>query len=100
MNKKSEFAVASLVMGIVSFVQIFGMEKPIVAIIFAVLALKRISREEGLEGKKLAIAGAILGTVAIIAAIVAMTIFLPKRQPQMMKMQQAMQAQAQQQSVQ
>ena len=38
----NEFAVASLVMGIVSFVQIFNVEKPIVAIVFGFLALNRI----------------------------------------------------------
>jgi len=91
MLKKSEFAIASLVMGIVSFVQIFGMEKAIVAVVFGVLALKRISREETLQGKKLAYAGIILGALAIILTIVTLIYFAPHWQEQLAQMRQAAQ---------
>lgn len=62
----SEFAVASLVLGIISFVNLFGVEKSIVAIVFGILALKRIAGNSRLSGKNLAISGIILGSVAMI----------------------------------
>ena len=40
----SEFAIASLVMGIVSFFQLMSWEKGIVAVVFGILALKNIGR--------------------------------------------------------
>ena len=85
----SEFAVASLVIGIISFLNLFGMEKPIAAIVFGILAMKRI-KANNLGGKKLAIAGIILGVLAIIAAIVAIIYFLPVMMEQIEQMQQGM----------
>ena len=84
-KKTSEFAVASLVLGIFQFVHIFNAEKAILAIIFGVLALKRIA-QTGAGGKKKAVAGIILGVIGIVTTIV-MTIFF---WPQMMQMQQKM----------
>jgi Na+/proline symporter len=83
----SEFAIASLVMGIVSFIQIFGMEKAIVAVVFGLLALKRINRNAPLQGRKLAIAGIILGVISVILTI----IFTIKFFPQLRQMQQMLQ---------
>lgn len=83
----SEFAIASLVMGIVSFIRIFNVEKGLVAIVFGILALKRIGLTPQMRGKNLAIAGIIIGIISVIATIVITIIFWP----QMMQMMQNMQ---------
>ena len=84
-KKTSEFAVASLVLGIFQFIHIFNAEKAILAIVFGVLALKRIA-QTGDGGKKKAVAGIILGIVGIVVTVVMTIVFLPK----MMEMQQKM----------
>ncbi|OGX18432.1 MAG: hypothetical protein A3K83_03255 [Omnitrophica WOR_2 bacterium RBG_13_44_8b] len=85
-NPISEFAIASLVMGIVSFIHILNIEKAAVAIVFGVLALKRIKVSAQFKGKKLAIAGIVLGTVSVIATITVTVIFWPQMQQMMQKM--------------
>ncbi|MCK4422544.1 MAG: DUF4190 domain-containing protein [Candidatus Omnitrophica bacterium] len=75
---RSEFAIASLVMGIVSFFQLFGAEKAIAAIVFGILALKRINITPQLRGKKIAVAGIILSLVYIIIAVVFALKFWPQ----------------------
>lgn len=82
----SEFAVASLVMGILSFIQLFNMEKPLVAIVFGILALRGIKKSQ-LRGKNLAIAGIILGIIAIIAIIVITIAFFPQLKQLMLKLE-------------
>lgn len=67
----NQFAIASLVVGIISFIQLLGIERAIVAIVFGVLALKGIKQTKG-SGKGIAIAGIVLGVIAIIAVIVAL----------------------------
>lgn len=84
---KSEFAIASLVMGIVSFIQIFNIEKPLVAVIFGILALKKIKIKPQLQGKNLAIAGIILGIISIVATTILTIKFLPQLQQMMQNMQ-------------
>lgn len=84
---RNEFAIASLVVGITSFISLAGMEKAIVAIVFGALALKRMERETQLIGKKLATAGIILGIFSIIATTVFIVKFLPKIQQRMMQLQ-------------
>lgn len=72
-DKKSivnEFAIASLVMGILSFIHIAGIEKAIVAVVFGILAKKRINAAPGIKGKKLALSGIILGIISMILIIV------------------------------
>ncbi len=83
-GNKSEFAIASFIMGIVSFVHLMNLEKPIIAVVFGVLALKNIKRQPGVKGKGLAVAGLLLGIVGIILTST-MTI---KYWPQMMNMAQ------------
>ena len=84
-KKTSEFAVASLVLAIFNFVHIFNVEKALLAIVFGVLALKRIS-ESGSGGKKLAVAGIVLGIIGVIVTTVMTIVFWPK----LMQMQQQM----------
>ncbi len=77
-SRISEFAIASLTMGIVSFVTLLGAEKPIVAIVFGILALGRIRSSDQLKGKGLAISGIVLGVVGVILLPVLALKFLPQ----------------------
>jgi len=65
----SELAIASLTIGVLCFIQLFGLERAIAAIVFGILALKRIRQDETLRGKKMAIAGIILGIIYSLIAI-------------------------------
>lgn len=67
----SEFAIASLTLGIISFIQLAGIEKAIVAVVFGVLSLRRIAQPQSdAKGEGLACAGIVLGIIyAIIAGI-------------------------------
>jgi len=85
----NEFAIASLIVGIFSFIRIFNVEKGLIAVAFGILALKRIKENSQLQGKNFAIAGIILGIVSAIATIVITIKFMPQlRQMQQQMMQQ------------
>ena len=66
LGQKYAFATASLILGIFSFVNLLGLEKPILAIIFGWLALR--TRPEPLltEHRVWAKAGVVLGTIILI----------------------------------
>ena len=68
----SELAIASLTIGILSFIQLFGLERSITAIVFGILALRRIKQDETQRGKKFAIAGIILGGIYTLIAFAVM----------------------------
>ena len=72
----SEFAVVSLVIGVFSFVTLFGLEKAILAVVFGFLALRRIGKNSQLRGRGLAIAGVVLGGIAVVLLIVIGVYFL------------------------
>lgn len=80
----SEFAIASLTLGIISFLQLGGIEKAIGAIVFGVLSLKRIAAtQSNARGEGLAAAGIVLGVIyAIIAGI---AIFTFMRNPELLE---------------
>ena len=65
----SELAIASLTVGILCFIQLFGLERSIAAIVFGVLALRRIKQDETLKGKGMAIAGIVLGAIYSLLAL-------------------------------
>jgi hypothetical protein len=72
MFKKYPLAFTSCILGLLSFVQFFGLEKAIFAVLLGGLALKEII--PGFEkGKKYAYAGIILGSLYI-AIIIVITI--------------------------
>lgn len=77
----SEFAIVSFILGILSFVHFFGLEKAILAMIFGVLALDRIEKNSQLKGKKFAVIGIILSSIAVL--FTALLIF--KISPQLQK---------------
>ena len=83
----NQFAIASLIIGIISFINLAGMEKAIVAIILGILALKSAARARQPQGKNLAIAGIILGAFAIIASTIFIVRILPVVTEQLQQMQ-------------
>ena len=79
-SRVSEFAIASLVLAIMEFVHVLNLEKSLIAIVFGILALKKIKTEEGLKGKNLAVAGIVLGIVGVVVTIVFTIVFWPQMQ--------------------
>jgi len=72
----SELAIASLTLGVLCFIQLGGIEKAIAAVVFGVLALKKIAAPQNNDrGEGLACAGIVLGVIyAIIAGIFIVTL--------------------------
>lgn len=65
----NELALAAITLGILSFVQLFGLEKSIAAIVFGILAIRRARKEPEQKGKPLAILGIALASIYTILAI-------------------------------
>lgn len=66
LGQKYAFATASLILGICSFVNLLGLEKPILAIVFAWLAL-RTKPEPALKAHRMwAKAGLVLGMLVLV----------------------------------
>lgn len=77
---KSKTAFISLLLGVLSFIHLFGIEKAAMAVIFGTIALK-----EGIEDKKsgyMAKAGIFLGLIYLVA----LTIVSIKYFPEMFKL--------------
>ena len=68
--EKSKFALVSLILGIVSFVQLLGAEKGILGIVFGILALREITKQPELKGRKIAIVGIVLSALYIVVICV------------------------------
>jgi hypothetical protein len=66
LGQKYAFATASLILGICSFVNLLGLEKPILAIIFGWLALRTVPAPQLTEHRVWAKAGVTLGTIVLI----------------------------------
>jgi len=66
LGQKYAFATASLILGIFSFVNLLGLEKPILAIIFGWLALRAKPEPRLTEHRVWAKAGVVLGTIILI----------------------------------
>ena len=66
LGQKYAFATASLILGIFSFVNLLGLEKPILAIIFGWLALRTNPAPQLVEHRVWAKAGVTLGTIVLI----------------------------------
>jgi len=66
LGQKYAFATASLLLGIFSFVNLLGLEKPILAIVFGWLALRTKPAPQLNQHRVWAKAGVILGTIILI----------------------------------
>jgi hypothetical protein len=66
LGQKYAFATASLVLGIFSFVNLLGLEKPILAIIFGWLALRATPAPQLKEHRVWAKAGVVLGSIILV----------------------------------
>ena len=66
LGQKYAFATASLILGIFSFVNLLGLEKPILAIVFGWLALRTTPEPKLTEHRGWAKAGVTLGTIILI----------------------------------
>ena len=66
LGQKYAFATAALILGICSFVNLLGLEKPILAIIFGWLALRTKPAPVLSEHRGWAKAGVVLGTIVLI----------------------------------
>ena len=66
LGQKYAFATASLILGIFSFVNLLGLEKPILAIIFGWLALRTNPAPQLTEHRVWAKAGVVLGSIILI----------------------------------
>ena len=67
--KKNPYAVAALLLGILSFIQILGIEKAVIAAGFGFLAIAQVKKNPGGYSKSssaIASAGIILGAIYII----------------------------------
>lgn len=67
LGQKYAFATASLVLGICSFVNLLGLEKPILAIVFGWLALRATPAPPLKDHRVWAKTGVALGTIILIA---------------------------------
>ena len=66
LGQKYAFATVSLILGIFSFVNLLGLEKPILAIIFGWLALRTNPAPQLTEHRVWAKAGVVLGSIILI----------------------------------
>ncbi len=73
-KQSSGFATASLVLGIIALFPGWGILFGILAIIFGIIAIKN-SRKGKVQGKKLAIAGTILGGIGILISSIMFGVF-------------------------
>lgn len=76
--RTSEFAIASLTLGIGTFINLLGMERAIPAIVFGLLGLRRVKADDRLKGKGMAVAGVVLGVIGVIVLPVLGLMFLPE----------------------
>lgn len=70
MKKLYPYAVVSLVLGIVSFIQLLGIERALLSVIFGVIALRQIKNSDELRGEKLAYWGIALGIIYMAVILV------------------------------
>lgn len=77
----SEFAIASLALGALAFLNLANLDKILAAVVFGILALRRISRT-GQRGKGLAIAGIALAVTAGVFLSILLVRYWPQIQEQ------------------
>ncbi len=80
LGQKYAFATISLVLGIFSFVNLLGLEKPILAIIFGFLALRSKPEPPLTQHRVWAKTGVVLGTIILIVVPTAILLNLHRVQ--------------------
>ncbi len=75
-NRFSRWAILSLILGIASILFFITLVVPILAIIFGVLGIRDIKRNEGMKGQGLAISGIILGGIFVFFMLPVLSFFL------------------------
>ena len=78
LGQKYAFATASLLLGIFSFINLLGLEKPILAIVFAWLALRTKPAPVLKVHRNWAKAGLVLGTLVLIIVPTIIIIFFDR----------------------
>lgn len=78
LGQKYAFATISLILGVMSFVNLLGLEKPILAIVFGWLALRAVPGPRLTEHRVWAQAGITLGAIMVIAVPVLIFLNLDK----------------------
>ncbi|MHB9154434.1 MAG: DUF4190 domain-containing protein [Endomicrobiales bacterium] len=73
MFKRFPLAITSLLLGVLSFIHLFGLEKAVFAVILGGLALREVVPGQE-KGKKYAYAGIILGSLYVVILLVIMVI--------------------------
>jgi hypothetical protein len=73
----SEFAIASLVLGLLSFLNVMNLDKVLCALIFGILSLRSIKQTQN-KGKGMAIAGIVLAILYVVVLAVALYMFWPQ----------------------
>ncbi len=68
--KRCRLAIIALLLGITSLINLFGLEKGVMAVIVGWLAIGEIKNQPSLKGKGMAWAGLILGALSIITIVV------------------------------
>lgn len=71
-NRKSiyPYAFFSLILGILSFIQLMGLERALAAVVFGVIALAGINKDKNLKGRKYAYWGIGLGILYLIILLI------------------------------
>ena len=80
LGQKYAFATASLIMGVACFVSLLGMEKAILAIVFAWLALRKQPEPALTEHRAWAKAGLVLGILPLVLVPVLLIVNFDKVQ--------------------
>jgi hypothetical protein len=78
LGQKYAYATASLILGISCFVSLLGMEKAILAIIFARLALKSTPAPALRERRAWAQAGIVLGSIVLVTVPTLLIVFFDR----------------------
>jgi hypothetical protein len=78
LGQKYAFATASLILGICSFVNLLGLEKPILALVFGWLALRGTPAPLLTKHRLWAKAGVVLGTIVLIVVPVVIILNLDR----------------------
>jgi uncharacterized membrane protein len=67
--KRTKLAVVALLLGISSFINLFGLEKGIMAIIAGALAIRELTETRQTGGKVMAWLGIVLGALSMVTVI-------------------------------